>query len=44
MKFWSVAILRQRLVMSGFTVRAVARVGRTPAVVKSMAIRAVKVG
>ncbi|MCP4835282.1 MAG: methyltransferase domain-containing protein [Phycisphaera sp.] len=43
-KFWSVATLSQLLVMSGFTVREVARVGRMPALAKSMVIRAVKAG
>lgn len=43
-KFWSVATLSQLLVMSGFTVHEVARVGRMPALAKSMVIRAVKAG
>ena len=41
-KFWSVATLSELLHESGFKVEDVARVGRIPALAKSMVIRAVK--
>ena len=43
-KFWSVATLSELLHESGFKVEDVARVGRMPALAKSMVIRAVKTG